>query len=227
MRYKVLVMLLIALLPICAFADLIVDEIADPGNICWSEETGWADYQFPARVVLCGPAEMYGDDLSWFGPNCGDMNYGEFVDNGRGCLLGENSGYIVHCDYPSYGENICRYCDDRPVNSQSVNWVAGASNRVSRSLWVSDMGNHVTDSDNWSCDFDVVETIEYGCAAGYYQSSGSGASMTCSRCPSSGGIYGNNAVGTTDISTCYLPSGTEFSNDIGSGEYSANCYYEK
>lgn len=223
MKYKFLGAISVAILPMCAFADLIVDEIADPGNICWSEESSWMDYQYPARVVLCGPAEMYGDDLSWFGPRCGDINYDEFRDTGRGCLLGENNGYIVHCDLPSYGENICAFCDSGPVDTLPV-WVESGANRVSRSIWES-VGEHVSDSDNWSCDFDVSETVEYGCSAGYYQSSGTGASMTCSRCPSSGGIYGTNSIGTTSITSCYIPSGTSFSDDSGSGTYTGNCYY--
>lgn len=59
------------------------------------------------------------------------------------------------------------------------------------------------------------------CAKGYYKSG-----TACSRCPSSGGVYGTTAsTGATAITQCYLPSGTEFSDDTGSGTYTGNCYY--
>ncbi|MBQ8367704.1 MAG: hypothetical protein IJX43_01425 [Alphaproteobacteria bacterium] len=48
----------------------------------------------------------------------------------------------------------------------------------------------------------------------------------CYRCPSSGGVYGTTAgPGAISITECYLPAGTSFSDDIGSGTYSDDCYY--
>lgn len=61
------------------------------------------------------------------------------------------------------------------------------------------------------------------CKAGYYYNS---TAKTCTRCPSSGGIYGTTVdKNTGDITSCYIPSGTTFRDMTGSGTYTGNCYY--
>ena len=69
------------------------------------------------------------------------------------------------------------------------------------------------------------ETTVYQCAVGYYGRSTNGTSG-CTRCPASGGIYGTTAAaGSTAVTSCYIPSGTTFSDSTGSGTYTGNCYY--
>lgn len=64
-------------------------------------------------------------------------------------------------------------------------------------------------------------SCEYQCKQGYY-----GSGQSCTRCPSSGGVYGTTALaGATAITECYLPSGTAFSDSTGSGTYTDKCYY--
>lgn len=68
-------------------------------------------------------------------------------------------------------------------------------------------------------------TTVYQCAVGYYGSSTNGTSG-CTRCPSSGGTYGTtDAAGSKSITNCYIPSGTEFSDTSGIGNYTGKCYY--
>ncbi len=55
------------------------------------------------------------------------------------------------------------------------------------------------------------------CKKGYYKNGSS-----CSACPGSGTT---SAAGATSISSCYIPSGTAFSDSEGGGEYTANCPY--
>ncbi len=55
------------------------------------------------------------------------------------------------------------------------------------------------------------------CAQGYYKDGNA-----CSRCPSFGTTAG---TGSTTKTQCYLPSGTTFSESVGSGTYTANCPY--
>ena len=60
------------------------------------------------------------------------------------------------------------------------------------------------------------------CNQGYYKNG-----SKCERCPASGGVYGTTAsAGSTSITSCYLPSGTSFSDSTGSGTYTGNCYYK-
>lgn len=68
----------------------------------------------------------------------------------------------------------------------------------------------------------IKASCEYQCKKGYY-----GSGQSCTRCPSSGGVYGTTAVaGAIAITACYLPSGTAFSDTTGSGTYTDDCYYQ-
>ncbi len=67
-----------------------------------------------------------------------------------------------------------------------------------------------------------VTSTSYRCAAGYYGSSTNGTTG-CTACPNGGtSVAGSN----TSITSCYLPTGTKFSDTSGSGEYTENCYYK-
>lgn len=68
---------------------------------------------------------------------------------------------------------------------------------------------------------------QYRCAKGYYGSPTSNTSG-CTRCPASGGTYGTTAsAGSTSITSCYLPSGSTFSDSTGSGTVEGNCYWKE
>ncbi len=54
------------------------------------------------------------------------------------------------------------------------------------------------------------------CLPGYYEKAGS-----CEECPPPG----TSAAHSTSITDCYIPSGSTFSNDTGSGKYQGNCGY--
>lgn len=65
----------------------------------------------------------------------------------------------------------------------------------------------------------------YGCAAGYYASSGSGyEDIICTACPNSG----QSSKGNTSISGCYIPSGGSCSDETGDCiVQNGNCYYQQ
>ena len=74
----------------------------------------------------------------------------------------------------------------------------------------------------------ITPIIEYGCAAGYYTTAATpSATMTCTRCPSSGGIYGTSEIGNTSITGCYIPNGTSYNDGTGDVTLSSDCYYTK
>ncbi len=61
------------------------------------------------------------------------------------------------------------------------------------------------------------------CNVGYFANGD-----TCERCPPSGGVYGTTAAaGATSRSECFIPAGTAFSDSVGSGTYSTDCYYSE
>lgn len=81
----------------------------------------------------------------------------------------------------------------------------------------------------------VATTKEYiSCNAGYYltKSLYAGEGMICKRCPSYKDGNGNTAYGTTvsnnksGVTSCYIPSGSTFSDTTGKGKYTGNCYYK-
>ena len=71
-----------------------------------------------------------------------------------------------------------------------------------------------------------IETPEYRCAAGYY---GTPTSLSdgCYRCPSSGVVYGTSAAGSTEITSCYMPSETSMTDDSGTFQFTSDCYYSE
>ncbi len=69
------------------------------------------------------------------------------------------------------------------------------------------------------------ESTSYRCAKGYVGRSTNGTSG-CSPCPSSGDVRGTTAsAGSISTTNCYLPSGTNFSDNTGRGTYTGDCYY--
>lgn len=64
-------------------------------------------------------------------------------------------------------------------------------------------------------------TYSYKCAAGYYGLPKSSLMGQCTECPGNG----TSAVGSTSITSCYLPSGTSCSDTSGTCTYTSNCYY--
>lgn len=72
---------------------------------------------------------------------------------------------------------------------------------------------------------ECANIISYKCAVGYYGTPGP-LNKTCTRCPSSGGVYGTTATsGATSITECYLAVGTTGSDSSGSFTYTSDCYY--
>lgn len=68
-------------------------------------------------------------------------------------------------------------------------------------------------SPSTNCKCSVIES-DWRCDAGYYGTakydlvaSGGYGYSGCTRCPSSGGVYGTSAAGSTEKTSCYIPAG--------------------
>lgn len=121
------------------------------------------------------------------------------------------------------GEGACAICncpDEIPAQ-----WATYSTGKVSRKV-----NKYSNNSNYYICSETTI--TQYACAQGYYDSRGVGIStsasgVSCTRCPSSGGVYGTTAgAGADAITDCYLPSGTAFSDTTGGGTYTGNCYYK-
>lgn len=76
---------------------------------------------------------------------------------------------------------------------------------------------------------ECTQSTKYRCDAGYYGTA-SYSQLTgyrgCTRCPSSGGVYGTSTAGNgTEITSCYIPTTSTLTDDTGSYQYTSNCYY--
>lgn len=103
-------------------------------------------------------------------------------------------------------------------------YTCGCTNGCSTTAWTAkSTGYEMRDYCNTT---NCTTTKQYRCAVGYYGTSTNGTSG-CTRCPASGGVYGTTAAaGSTVITSCYIPSGSSFSDSTGSGTYTGNCYYK-
>jgi len=95
---------------------------------------------------------------------------------------------------------LSKYCDDY----EGV-YVAGATGCL---VYACETGYYPA-SDNSRCI----------CAKGYYEV----APFTCEKCPEPGTTAGTD---TAAITSCYVPAGS-FTDAVGSGTYSGDCYYNK
>ena len=73
--------------------------------------------------------------------------------------------------------------------------------------------------------------VKYGCNSGYYYTSGSLDSTECTQCPTiseTSTDRGTSDVGNTSgITGCYLPSGKNYNDNIGTYQFTSKCKYSK
>ncbi|MBQ8367756.1 MAG: hypothetical protein IJX43_01710 [Alphaproteobacteria bacterium] len=196
-----------------ASAYLMVSAGSSPGSWCYSDCT--TEGMGCMIVVSC---------------NCDDgvsvMDDCSTSDSYYTCYLGSSGGVDYYCDYGN--ESACSLCGC--IDGYITDWTSTSTTGVVQRTYQS------LDDDYDSCYASTHS--HYGCAEGYYMSSGSStlltAMLSCARCPSfqttSGTVYGNTSEGNRSSATaCYLSSGTtsSFSDTIGSGtqKFTSTCYY--
>ncbi len=70
-----------------------------------------------------------------------------------------------------------------------------------------------------------IKTHEYRCAAGYYGSSTNGTSGCASCKTDTSNNSATSVAGSTAITSCYIPSGTSMTDDVGTCKFVDDCYY--
>lgn len=191
------------------------------GMLCYSEE----DESSGVRLIACGPNGLYDqdmqDDILYKCPNSySDYTYeSNLPKHTPTCYLGSMGGYLYICDTIEVENSdlVCNYC-----GFSGVSWESIGGNRV-RGISNDNIDSYST-AKNWRCT--ISKPYDYGCAAGYYKSGGSGSSITCVACPESVGHTGHSAIGNTAITGCYIPTGNDFSDNDGSGTVTGDCFYK-
>ena len=139
----------------------------------------------------------------------------EYVCDVLECKLegGPVEGYTRYC-FPDNAPDACTACGCKSENTTNVSWTFIGSGRVTRTITS-------VSSSGYTCS--QSKTAEFGCAAGYYRSAGSGSTMTCTACPSGGTSVAGNSSG---IGACYKPAGSSFTDTKGTYTCSGAAYYK-
>ncbi|MDE6482092.1 MAG: hypothetical protein K2L25_04720 [Alphaproteobacteria bacterium] len=196
---------------------LIATTASTIGSYCYEGSSGPGDYilgKCDCKHIECSNTTHF----STCPPTTDDYN-----SNLSDCLIGTDANGAKYFCY-SGGESACSACgiqQSEPMYSKWSTYSGYVVHRQVASFNGSDSRNY------YYCSQERPATTEYGCAAGYYKSGGSGASTVCTLCPGSGSTRGTNAIGTTDITTCCIPAGTSFSDSTGSGTFNKECCYTK
>ena len=124
------------------------------------------------------------------------------------------------CDWGSYGLICNAGCVDNVYNPITCPWTWTKKN--------TSVEQTIYKESRCKCDSDYIqkETTVYRCSAGYY---GDPTSGSCSPClyPGTTDPYEEPHSVSINITNCYIPSDSSFSDSSGNGIYTANCYYTK
>ena len=156
-------------------------------------------------------------------PTCTDDNTSDI--GAETCWRNKASGNYIICT--SAEENACNLFQST-IKSSSTTWQTNNSSThsVYRTIETSNSSTY------YYCA--TTSTKEYGCAANYYATSGTGTSnINCTLCPSSlsGGLgsgesNGYSATGNTLITGCYIPQDIEICDSPGCFDTTKDCYYK-
>lgn len=137
-------------------------------------------------------------------------------------LVGGGRAYAANCPVPgcqlASPDSSCIRSDCCSSVTTGPN-ASGIMQTVTTKLEVAGVGCPTSGTYSCICSTGVAT---YFCAPGYYGKSNAIGTGGCTRCPDGHTSAGGN--GTT-ITSCYIPSGTSFSDDTGSGTYTNDCYW--
>ena len=125
--------------------------------------------------------------------------------------------YLSNSVCPNQSVEVSICCEQYPGTTEASSWTRVSFNVLYQYQQIK----------TYECDGSYTISYAYRCAGGAYgTASGGNTSITnlsgCSRCPSGG----TSSAGSTSITSCYIPSGTTFSEASGTGTYTQNCYYK-
>lgn len=152
------------------------------------------------------------------------------------CMNGCQSGYTLKA-HPQWQTNVGVGCNTTqlgfPIQCLSNSELCGTCDSTA---WTEIPSiPYATRTQKWCDGATCKSQSQVGCKKGYYgtpTSVGSGCTR-CPKIPDTADVYGTTgAIGATDISACYVPSGTAFSDSTGNGIYTTDtngipCYYTK
>ena len=146
---------------------------------------------------------------------CGSSLYNDCTECESNYTLYSETVTVSSTESYTYG--VCRLSEVQPP----IQVTTCPDDCPSEDEWTS-----VTVSSEAICTGSIIsKSCLYRCKVGYYGEDG----RMCSRCPSSGGVYGTTAgAGATSITECYIPAGEiSWTDDIGTYVCGGNSYYDE
>lgn len=168
------------------------------------------------------------DDIFAIGAFSGDecpTSYNDWRDSPEGeCWIRHTGDALYTCSKTlSYmnASGDCPYMSAWTNHLYDETWQSIGANRV----MIPD-GETTESIGEFTCTANMIKI--YGCDAGYYTTATPpDENMTCQACPTLGTATGHSEIGNTDITGCYIPADSTFSDSSGSGIISGDCYYKE
>ena len=184
------------------------------GKRCYSDNNNTALYK------INDPSGKLVNNITEFDEDACPDSYSDWTNNNGACWVSYTNNALYVCARNT-NSKACPYEPTWHEYFYNNDWEPIGENRVA----LID-GKNTQSINNYTCTMDPY--IDYGCAAGFYTTATTpNATMTCTRCPSSGGIYGTSEIGNTSITGCYIPNGTSYNDGTGNVTLSGDCYYTK
>lgn len=150
-----------------------------------------------------------------YGAKCVDSSW---PGGGTSCTYRCLDGYFDNYQgLPVVGGSNIPECEQCPVNSSFMDGECYCPT----GYWHDKSSNVCAKCPSYAtCD----DGQTFKCKIGYYKDG-----KSCLRCPYSSEYkgYGTSDVGSTTITSCYLPSGGTFSDVSGNGSFVGKCWYKK
>lgn len=172
--------------------------------------------------------------VGWY---CYYNNKGTLIGPFASCAAGCIDGYTGVTPQNWYND-IQSPCTNTNINIRPINCVSNKTlcGECNSTTWTEIPSiPYATRTHKW-CDGTTCKSeSQVGCKTGYYGTPtavGSGCNQ-CPTIPDTNNIHGKTgAIGATDITSCYIPIGTAFSNSTGNGQYAVTsngspCFYSK
>lgn len=158
----------------------------------------------PSQCWAAGPCSVWG-------------SYPGVSDSGA---MSCKQGCVFYCPYKTYGKP---WVPSGIVAGGPSDWANTAAGQMDCRAWPENFYYEAAKN------YYNPSTTYNKCAAGYYKSAigipGQAFVLDCYECPQADVEVSSDVSGNNDISSCYIPRNTEFSDESGSGHYVDNCDY--
>lgn len=194
------------------------------------------------------PNDCFEQNSDWYDAGTGYLARNIYKLNLLSCTCEQLADYICDSANDYYGTASCswsngtRTCSGCTYCKGADTWATTQTGYqgLSSKYW-SNYSDSCVDDPKYRCDAGYYGTATCSwlngtrtcsgcsaCPAGYYKSYGGDGARgdVCTRCPSSGGVYGTTTAGATAVTQCYIPAGDiSWTDSTGTYTCGEDSYY--